>query len=157
MAAVSLPNPAVEPNYATLAARYDSDDDEEASSTEHNPSSAPTQHTPSAGQQPLAAAAAGAANGHSDTAACGTAAATVANGVPNEYDDVIGDANEEGWEEDSDEGDDDELYAALEWADSREGVCMSVVCGCRILLLPLAAHMSITPYTLEAGVHFAGA
>jgi hypothetical protein len=124
MAAVSLPNPPVEPNYDTLAARYDSDDDEEAFMTHQNPSGSSTLDGQSAEQQPSAAApaAAPAANGHSETAATDKAAATAVNSGPAEYDDM-NEEGEQGWEEDSDEGDDDELYAALEWADSREGVC----------------------------------
>lgn len=114
MAAVTAPNPAaaVDPNYAALAARYDSDDDCESDEISHLPSTQPVvqenQHHMTADQQQKQQHTTAAAPAPSDTAG-----------------DAAYGANEdcEGFEEeDSEEGDeDDELYAALEWADSREG------------------------------------
>jgi hypothetical protein len=117
MAALTAPNPAaaVDPNYAALAARYDSDDDCESDEIPHLPTTQPVvqenQHNMTADQQqkqqhqqqPTTAAA----------PAPGDAVRDAAYGAHEDYD-----AYEE---EDSEEGEDDELYAALEWADSREG------------------------------------
>lgn len=108
MAAVTAPlNPpavAAEPNYAALAARYDSEDECESDGPAHTPTTQPELHhvTPDHQQQQQ----------QQPT----TAAAADDDGA------YAPDEGGEGFEEYSDEGDeDDELYAALEWADSREG------------------------------------
>lgn len=123
MAAVSL-LASSDPNFAALAARYDSDDDTDIEDQPLSTAAQPElqerlkQQGVVSHQQPAAgtAAAAGTAvavNGYG----AGAAAETDANGDFEQYYEEQGPD-----EEDSDEeGDDDELYAALEWADSREG------------------------------------
>jgi hypothetical protein len=150
MAAVTAPNPAaaVDPNYAALAARYDSDDDFESDEVSHLPSTQPVvqenQHHMTADQQQK--------QQH-------TTAAALAS------DETVGDAayganDDYGCEEEhSEEGDeDDELYAALEWADSREGrweqqhglVCEQNCASCDASCLLLSAGGSLTENSVPA-------
>jgi hypothetical protein len=136
MTAVSVPA-ASEPNFAALAARYDSEDDSDSEVQLASTSAQPikrqalqqqVQHQ----QQPAAAAAA-------DAGANPPAAVSGQEAVTDQFEDSYED---EGFEdEDSDEGDDDELYAALEWADSREGACAAPKAAAATLLLYVHAVM----------------